>query len=220
MVKAGGTVMRRTFFALALLVCFPVMADEQIQALALFPGKAVLSIDGQHYTLAIGESTPEGIRLLAADSNRALLEAGGKRRMLTLGTQISSHYPAAQMKVVNIYPDSGGMYRVDGAINGQAINFLVDTGASAISMSSEQAKRLGIDYRQNGTVGMAETASARVMVHLVKLDEVKVGTLRVYNVDAMVLDGAQPRQVLLGQSFLNQLHMKRDGTLLRLEQSH
>jgi len=196
------------------------MAAEQIQVLALFPGKVVLSVDGQRYTLAIGESTPTDIKLIAADSNKALLEVNGERRELLLGTQISSHYPEAKMKVVNIYPDSGGMYRIDGTVNGQSVNFLVDTGASAISMSSVQARQLGIDYEQNGTVGMADTASARVKVYLVKLDEVTVGTIRAYNVDTMVLAGAQPNQVLLGQSFLNQLHMKREGALLRLEQSH
>jgi len=196
------------------------LAAEQVQVLGLFSGKAMLLIDGQRYTLSVGDTSPEGVKLLAADSNKALLEIDGKRRELTLGTQISSHYPDAKKKVVDIYPDEIGMYRVNGTINGQSIKFLVDTGASDIAMNSVQAKQLGIDYLNNGTAGLADTASARVRVYRVKLDKVTVGTIRVYDVDAMVLEGPQPGQVLLGQSFLNQLHMKREGTLLRLEQSH
>lgn len=212
--------MRRVLCTLFLLVASPIMAAEQVQVLGLFSGKAMLMIDGQRYTLSAGETSPEGVKLISADSNKALLEMDGKRQELKLGTQISSHYPEAKKKVVDIYPDEIGMYRVNGSINGQSINFLVDTGASDIAMNSKQAAQLGIDYLNNGVAGLADTASARVRVYRVKLDKVTVGTITAYNVDAMVLEGTQPAQVLLGQSFLNQLHMKREGTLLRLEQSH
>lgn len=212
--------MRRILCTLFLFVASPIMAAEQVQVLGLFSGKAMLMIDGQSYTLSAGETSPEGVKLISADSNKALLEMDGKRQELMLGTQISSHYPEAKKKVVDIYPDEIGMYRVNGSINGQSINFLVDTGASDIAMNSKQAAQLGIDYLNNGVAGLADTASARVRVYRVKLDKVTVGTINAYNVDAMVLEGTQPAQVLLGQSFLNQLHMKREGTLLRLEQSH
>lgn len=212
--------MRRTLFALFLLMALPVMAVEQVQILGLFSDKAILLIDGERHILSVGDSTPQGIKLIAADSDKALLEIDGERREQVLGTQISSHYPEAKKKVVDIYPDSGGMYRVGGTINDQPINFLVDTGASTIAMSSAQARLLNIDYQRIGTVGIAETASARVRVYQVTLDKVKVGAIRVYNVEAVVLEGGQPSEVLLGQSFLNQLQMRREGALLRLEQGH
>jgi len=202
------------------MMALPVAAVEQVQVLGLFTGKAILLIDGQRYTLAVGESTPQGVKLIAADSDKALLEIDGERREMSLGSQISSHYPEAKKKVVDIYPDDSGMYRVSGTINERAVSFLVDTGASAIAMNSEQARGLDIDYRRIGIAGMAETASAQVRVYRVMLDKVTVGGIRVYGVEAMVLEGPQPSQVLLGQSFLNQLQMKREGALLRLEQSH
>lgn len=211
--------MRRLFLIL-FLVAPLVVSAEQIQVLGLFTGKAILMIDGQRHTLAVGESTPEGVRLIAADSDSAVIEMNGQRRKLELGSQISSYYPEAKKKVVDIYPDSAGMYRVSGSINDHSVNFLVDTGASAIAMNRGLAERLGIDYRQKGIMGMAETASGKVPVYQVKLDKVTVGTIRIFNVLAMVIEGQQPSQVLLGQSFLNQLHMKREGALLRLEQSH
>jgi aspartyl protease family protein len=212
--------MRGFLLLLFLLTPLCVAAVERVQVLGLFTGKAVLLVDGQRHILAVGESSPEGVKLLAADSDKALIEIDGERRELALGSQISSHYPEAKKKVVDIYPDSLGMYRVRGSIDGHSVNFLVDTGASAIAMNSKLAKRLGIDYRRKGIAGVAETASAKVPVYQVKLDKVTVGAIRLYNVMAMVIEGTTTNQVLLGQSFLNQLHMKREGTLLRLEQGH
>ncbi len=211
--------MRRFLLVLFLMGPLSVIAVEQVQVLGLFAGKAILLVDDQRYTLKAGESTPEGILLVAADSDKAVIEIEGERRQLKLGSQISSHYPEAEKKVVRLYPDNLGMYRGDALINGYSVPFLVDTGATTIAMNSIEAKKLGIDYRRVGTPGLGETASGRVQVYWVKLDTVSVGEIRQYNVDAVVIEGEQPSVVLLGQSFLNQLHMKREGALLRLEQS-
>lgn len=113
---------------------------QQLQVLGLFSGKASLLVDGKRYTLSNGESTPEGIVLIDANSDRALIQYNGERSVLTLVTQISSHYPEAKDRVVDSYPDRNGMYRLDGAIHGARVSFLVDTGATTIAMSSEQAK--------------------------------------------------------------------------------
>ena len=211
--------MRRFLLVLFLMGSTSVIAVEQVQVLGLFAGKAILLVDDQRYTLKAGESTPEGILLVAADSDKAVIEIEGERRQLKLGSQISSHYPEAEKKVVRLYPDNLGMYRGDALINGHSVPFLVDTGATTIAMNSIQAKKLDIDYRRVGTPGLGETASGRIQVYWVKLDWVSVGEIRQYNVDAVVIEGEQPSVVLLGQSFLNPLHMKREGTLLRLEQS-
>ena len=212
--------MRGSLLSLLLICSCNVIAVEQVQVLGLFTGKAILTIDGQRYTLQIGEVSPEGVVLIAADSDKAVLEIDGKRRELELGSQISSYYPEPKKRVAYLYQDSGGMYRGSGTINGQTISFLVDTGATAIAMNSAQAKQLDIDYLHKGIPGVAETASERVRIYVVKLDKVSVGAITVYGVDAMVIEGEQPSEVLLGQSFLNQLHMKREGSLLRLEQGH
>lgn len=212
--------MRRLLISLFLTSSFSVTAVEQVQVLGLFTGKAILLVDGQRYTLEVGEVTPEGVKLIAADSDKASLEIEGRRRELKLGTQISSHFPEAKKKVVQLYPDSGGMYRGEATINGQSASFLVDTGATAVTMNSKQARRLNIDYQRSGIPALAETASGRVRAYWVKLDKVTIGEIKEYGVDAVVIEGEQPSVVLLGQTFLNQLHMKREGALLLLEQSH
>ncbi len=173
--------MRRVAVSLLLFGSLPVMVEEQLQVLGLFSGKAILLVDGERYTLSIGEATPEGISLISADSNEAVIRYHGQRRVLKPGTQISSDFPQPKRKLVDIHLDRNGIYRVDGIIHHFPLNFLVDTGATIIVMSSEQAKRLRIDYQRMGKTGFAETAAERVRVYLVKLDEVSVGTMVIEN---------------------------------------
>lgn len=109
-----------------------------------------------------------------------------------------------------------GMYSVAGSINKQPVKFLVDTGASSVAMNRDTAKRLGIDFRYKGTLGWANTANGPVKTYRVKLDSVRVGEIELTNIQGAVLDGASPREILLGMSFLNRVEMQREGELLLL----
>jgi aspartyl protease family protein len=116
---------------------------------------------------------------------------------------------------VTLTADNRGHFITTGAINGVAVRFLVDTGASLVSMSSAEAKRLGINY----TVGQktfSSTANGVVPTYLVKFDEVRVGDVTVNNVDGMVHVGDTLPIVLLGMSFLNRMEMRRDGERMML----
>ena len=104
----------------------------------------------------------------------------------------------------------GGHVIANGAINGVAVEFLVDTGASFISFGSSEAKRFGINYL-NGQKSFSSTANGVVPVYRVKLDAVKVGDITLHNVDGVVHVGDNLPVVLLGNSFLNRMEMKRDG---------
>lgn len=210
--------MRRTLFMLLLLTSLPLAALEEITVLALFPDRAMLRIDGTQRLLRVGERSPEGVKLLAADSEQATIEYSGEQQRLELGTHISSQFVAAKVKTVQIWPDVNGMYSVNGTINGAAIDFLVDTGATTIALNAFDAKRLNLDYKAKGKRVMVETASGRSGVYLLTLDMTTVGQIKLYNVQAIVFEGAQPSTALLGQSFLNRVEMKRDGVLLTLEQ--
>src|SRR5258708_24942126 len=111
--------------------------------------------------------------------------------------------------------DARGHFVVDGQINGGAVRFLVDTGATAVSLSSADAARLGIDYRK-GQPGLMGTANGTVAGYRVKLDTVRVGDIVVNNVDAAVMEGNQMPFALLGMSFLNRMEMKREGETMVL----
>jgi aspartyl protease family protein len=109
----------------------------------------------------------------------------------------------------------GGHFVTGGSINGKAVEFVVDTGATSVSMSQVDAERIGLKYR-DGQRGMANTANGQVPVHRVMLTSVRVGDVQVYNVEALVIPAQMPF-VLLGNSFLTRFQMKRENDIMTLE---
>ncbi len=210
--------MRLTLILLLGLFSLPLAAVEDITVLALFADRAMLRIDGTQRLMKVGQQSPEGVILIAADSEQATIEVGGRQRQLKLGVHISSHFVAAKVKTVQIWPDSNGMYSVNGTINDHSIGFLVDTGANTIALNANDAKRIGIDYKAKGKKVMSETASGRSWVYLLTLDTVSVGQIKLYDVEGIVFDGPHPSRALLGLTFLNRINMKHDDSMLTLEQ--
>lgn len=197
----------------------PAADGREIALHALFEDKAILLIEGKRRVLAAGETSPEGVRLLATDTatEEARVEVDGRRETLRLGVVVSSFAPAARPSVT-LYAGAGGHFHADGAIDGHSVRFLVDTGATTIALSGDEARRLGIDYRARGRPGYATTASGMVRSWSLALDRVEIGPIVLYNVAASVIEGSYPRQALLGMSFLGRLDMKREGLTLELTQ--
>jgi aspartyl protease family protein len=203
--------------ALALVLPAQVLAAD-IAVTALFNGKAVIVVDnGRPRTLSVGEITPDGVKLLSATSESAVIEFGGKRQTLLLGqgTRLGGGTPVSTSGQVTLSVGAGGHFWAPGAINGVSIRFLVDTGATSIALSSETAKRIGLDYASGLRVGV-RTASGTTTGHRISLDTVRVGDITLTNVEALVLEGRYPQEALLGMSFLSRTQMKRDGDTLTL----
>jgi aspartyl protease family protein len=179
--------------------------------------KALLVIDGTPRTVAIG-ATVQGVRLVKVTASDAVVEFGGQRVTLLLGgAQVNLGGAASDgggSKIV-LTASSGGHFVTQGSVNGKVVRFLVDTGATNISMSEVEATRLGIDFR-NGQRGVANTANGQVVAHRVSLGVVRVGDVTVYNVDAVIVP-AQMDQVLLGNSFLSRFQMRRENDTLTLD---
>jgi aspartyl protease family protein len=91
----------------------------------------------------------------------------------------------------------------------------VDTGASVVSLSADDARRMGIDYTRGEPVQMS-TANGVIPAWRLTLASVKVGEVMVYNVDSVVSSGAMPF-VLLGNSFLSRFQMTRSNDQMVLE---
>jgi aspartyl protease family protein len=195
-------------------------AGPDVQVLGLFNGKAVLKIAGKQRTMSAGETSPEGIRLIAADSEAALLEIDGVQGRYPLGSHIETGFQRPDMPEVNVYADTNGMFMTVGNINGLPVTFLVDTGATDIAMNSHEAARLGIDYRVIGRVGQVVTASGVVPAWSVNLDTVGIGDIKIRNVAGIVMEGALPAQVLLGMTFLERVEMRRDGHVLHMRRKY
>jgi aspartyl protease family protein len=179
--------------------------------------QALLVIDGQPHAVAVG-GTVRGVRLLSLSSTQAEVEVGGARRALTLGaSQVRmSGAGGSGVQEIVLTAGPGGHFLTAGSVNGRAVNFMVDTGATAVAMSQSDADRLGIDYRSSTRRGMAETANGRVPAYGVTLNSVRVGDVEIANVDAVVLPSTMPH-ILLGNSFLMRFQMKRENDVLRLE---
>lgn len=182
-----------------------------VNVIGLTSGKAVVTINGgKARTLNAGEIGPDKVKLISATTDAAVFEIGGQRQTLRIGQSISANYAPAGVATVTLAADGRGHFAPDGSINGRPVKFLVDTGATMISMSNEEAKRLGIDYLQ-GETGYSSTANGVVAVYHIKLDTVKVGDILLNNVDGLVHEGNNLDIVLLGMSFLNRVEMRRDG---------
>lgn len=197
-------------------LCTQLYAVDRVQVIGLFKDRAVVRIDGQQRVLSVGKKSPEGVTLIKADSRSAVLDINGQSVTFNLDRGMGGQYrkPAAGPEV-RVYRNQRGMFMTVGSINGAPVNFLVDTGATTVAMNANMARRLGIDFRVDGDPAVVSTASGYTRAYRVKLDSVKVGAIELLNVDAMVIDGGHPPEVLLGMSFLGQLEMiNTDETLI------
>ncbi len=189
---------------------------KEVSVIGLTAGSAVLAVDGgRPRTLRVGESAL-GVKLLGASSDEALLEVDGVRRTVRLsqGMAAAPAQPGAGASVT-LAADPRGHFVAEGSINGVPLRFLVDTGATLISLSSGQAKRLGVDYLK-GEPGLVSTANGVARVYRVRLDSVKVGEIVMHQVDALIHEGNALPVALLGMSFLNRVEIRRDGSQMVL----
>jgi len=177
---------------------------------------ALLMIDGQPRTVRIGESV-QGVKLVSMQGDQAVVEVGGARRSLTLGgtpASVGGTGGSAAGRQIVLSASSGGHFLALGAINGRAVNFMVDTGATVVSIGQGTAEQLGIKYREGRHV-TAQTANGMVQAYAVNLTTVRIGDVEVRGVEAIVVP-AQMSHVLLGNSFLSRFQMRRDNDILTL----
>lgn len=197
---------------LFLLLCGAAVAAD-VNLNGVIGTKALVVVDGgKPRLLAVGETSPEGVKLISVTGESAVIEMGGKRETLTMGqsARLAGGSRSSGAQSVTLIADSRGHFVTIGAINGITVRVLVDTGASLISMGSTEARRLGINYTA-GQKAFSSTANGVVPTYRVKIDEVRIGDVTLNNVDGMVHVGDNLPIVLLGMSFLNRMEMKRDG---------
>ena len=202
--------------ALSALFALAPACAQSVSMSGSLGDKALLIIDGAPRTVATG-STVRGVKLVAVSGSEATVEVKGKRQVLSLGgaqVNLGGAPSDAGGSQIVLTAGSGGHFITDGAINGQAVRFLVDTGATYVSMGAAEAERLGIDFRK-GQRGVSNTANGQIVVYRVSLASVRVGDVNIYNVDAVV--GERPMDyVLLGNSFLTRFQMKRENETMTL----
>ena len=193
-------------------------AQPPVEIVALFKDRAMVRTGTGQVMLRVGQPK-DGYQLISSDANRAVIEYKGERFELLLSGRVGGQFTPPEQKRLAISSDQLGQYRVQGAINNQMVGFLVDTGASAVVMSEQQAQALRLDYL-DGQQGTVITAQGQVPAYFFDLDVVNVGGLSANNVGAAVIRGNYPIEVLLGMTFLKDMRIEEADGLMTIIQSY
>ncbi len=209
-----------TWLAAAALLGLASQAHAQSVALTgILGSKALLVVDGAApRSLAAGESTGK-VRVLSVGREDAVIDIAGRQQRLRLGeapVRVGSHQGAGEAATrLVLFADSRGHFVEQGQINGQPMRYMVDTGASAVAIGRAEAERLGLPFLQGQSVQMG-TANGSTRGWRLRLDSVRIGGLEVRGVEAVVTPQPMPF-VLLGNSFLAEFRMTRQGDQMVLE---
>ena len=218
-VNDASTRSRRRRAALAAALLYALAGAAQATSVA-FSGmlgeKALLIIDGQAHGVAVG-ATVQGVRLVKLDGTQAQVESDGKVTILRLGggAKVAGVDGSGTGTRIVIPVGPGGHYGGLASINGQSVQYIVDTGATSIAIGADVASRLGLDYNASKAAA-AMTANGAVAARKLTLDRVTIGDVTILNVDCVVMPQAMP-VVLLGNSFLSHFQMHSDSDTLVLD---
>lgn len=210
--------MRNASLNLALFLLLPHLAGAtDVNVVGLTNGMAVVTIDGgKPRTLRAGDVTPEKVRLISATSEAAVFEIAGRRQTLAMGQSISVAGSSGGAQRAAIVSDGKGHFFAMAVVNGVSIRFLVDTGATLVTISSADARRAGVNYLSGERI-VLQTANGIAPAYRVKFDTVRLGEIVLNNVDGVVVDGnLLGGSGLLGMSFLNRTEMRRESDTLTL----
>lgn len=201
---------------LALAMALPASA-QSVTMTGSMGSKALLVVDGgAPKALAAGE-THRGVKVVAVRADQVTVEVGGKRQSIDLGgapVSIGGGGGGAGGTQIVLTATSGGHFVTSGSINGRATQFMVDTGATSVAISADEARRMGINY-ESGERGQGSTANGVIPIWRVTLKSLRIQDVEVYGVDAVVVPAGMPH-VLLGNSFLTRFQMKRENDMLTL----
>jgi len=203
--------MTRIIALLLPLACGPAAAVD-VALIGLGGDRAAtLAIGGGEPKMVSVGQTWRGVKVISVERElgQATVEIDGKPRVLKIGQHYRSAAAASDRQSVTLAADPRGHFFTDGAINGNPVRFLVDTGATMIALPAADALRLGIDYRK-GERGYSNTAGGVVPIYRVRFDTVRLGSIEVTGVDGVVIEQGLDI-ALLGMTFLNRVEMKRDG---------
>jgi len=128
--------------------------------------------------------------------------------------QISRATATDEIPEVRLLRNRSGHYVASGEINGQPVEFMLDTGATDVSIPAGIADRLGL---KRGRQQYYQTANGTVSAWQTVADEIRLGPLRIGPVRASINPNARNDSVLLGMSFLKQLDFKQQGNTLTLK---
>jgi len=200
--------------ALSLFVPMTTLAQD-VGLAGVMGSKAMLMINGgEPQAVPIGQ-TLDGVKVLAIQGEQVIIEIGDKKRPLHVGQHAIGASNGDGSGKITMIADGQGHFFTTGTINGTSVRFLVDTGATMISLGATDARRIGLDFN-HGQKAMTNTANGQAVVSKVQVDTVRIGDVTLHNIDALIHQSDMPI-ALLGMSFLNRMEMQRDGSTMTLK---
>jgi len=128
---------------------------------------------------------------------------------------VSTHVHDSGEKEVVLKSSSYGHYIATGKISDTKVTFLVDTGASYVSVPEKVAKKIGL---KKGAPMLVSTANGTVTVYATTLDEVSIGEIKLRDIKADINPHIDGDEILLGMSFLKHLSVTHQGDQLTIRQ--
>lgn len=199
---------------LSLFTSIPVWAQD-VGLAGIMGSKAMLIINGgEPQTVPVGQAL-DGVKVLSIQGDQAMIEVGGRKRPLRVGQHAVGVAGGDGSGKIMMTADAQGHFYTTGTINGTSVRFLVDTGASMISLGATDARRIGLDFNR-GQKALTNTANGQAVVSKTQLDTVRIGDVTLHNIDALIHQSDMP-MALLGMSFLNRMEMQREGSTMTLK---
>ena len=209
----------KRFLPALLMVVAATVHSQSVTLSGMVGSKALLIVDGSAPKIVAAGESFKDVKVISTQGDSAVLMVGGKRINVRVGDAPASVGEQAGSKSsgskIVLTAGDGGHFLAQGSINGKAVQFMVDTGATTVAMGAAEAKRMGIDYASGRPVRMS-TANGQTLGYLLTLNSVRIGDVEVQNVEAIVSQQAMP-YVLLGNSFLTRFSMRRDADQMVLE---
>ena len=211
-------------FISAMLFSLSASAIKSVSVVLAVKFSLYPALSCQKRILKAGDTSKEGLTLVSSTTKKAVIKINGSEETLGLNINpateamsIGSENSASIGETVTLNIGGGGFFHAQGEINGNAVTFLVDTGANTVAMNMSTARSLAIDY-ESGRKSIVGTANGNVRSYIVTLDKVSIETIEVDNVVASVIQDPGPSEILLGMSFLSNLEMNRAGSTMELIQ--
>jgi len=185
----------------------------------LYRDSAIVELNGKIIHLTSLRPTIEGVTLIRASSEYALIQHEGKVQRYSHSDLGGGVYITGGAPNVVVYENLQGLYITQGYIENIPVLLRIDPEAEALIISASHAKELALNYQERGQPIQVVSKLGVQKAHSVMLESVSVGDLELKQVGIVVIEGALPTDIIVGQSFLNRVSHRYSGGVLYLTQS-
>ena len=191
-----------------------------LNIVGLFKNKVVVLDEfSENKVLSVGDTTESGLTLISASSHIAVFEDPEGNIIKTgISETINAKFNATENTSEFIMLNND-QYSTMISINNKKNNIpaIIDTGATSVSLNSKLANELGINYKKSNKVNISTANAQNIYGYSIILDSLQLGEIKIEHVEAVVIEGEQPDQVLIGMSFLKYLELNYSGNKLELK---